>query len=74
MNIHYSKAIGKYWRNIPFYFLTSISSEETQSYEDVFGSGAKWKLRDFSYLFHNMMLDGRRMERKSLSVSHKQTV
>ena len=58
MNIHYSKAIGKYWRNIPFYFLTSISSEETQSYEDVFGSGAKWKLRDFSYLFHNMMLDG----------------
>lgn len=58
MNIHYSKAIGKYWRNIPFYFLTSISSEETGSYEDVFGSGAKWKLRDFSYLFHNMMLDG----------------
>jgi hypothetical protein len=58
MNIHYSKAIGKYWRNIPFYFLTSISSEETQSYEDLFGSGAKWKLRDFSYLFHNMMLEG----------------
>ncbi len=58
MNIHYSKAIGKYWRNIPFYFLTSISNEELGSYEDVFGSGAKWKLRDFSYMFHDMMLDG----------------
>jgi len=58
LNIHYSKAIGKYWRNIPFYFLTSISNEELGSYEDVFGSGAKWKLRDFSYLFHDMMLDG----------------
>lgn len=58
INIHYSKAIGKYWRNIPFYFLTSISNEELGSYEDVFGSGAKWKLRDFSYMFHDMMLDG----------------
>lgn len=56
INIHYSKAIAKYWRNIPFYFLTSISMEELGSYEDVFGSGAKWKLRDFSYLFHDMML------------------
>lgn len=58
LNIHYSKAIGKYWRNIPFYFLTSISNEEMQSYEDVFGSGSKWKLRDFSWLFHSMMLEG----------------
>lgn len=58
LNIHYSKAIGKYWRNIPFYFLTSISNEELGSYEDVFGSGSKWKLRDFSYMFHDMMLDG----------------
>ena len=58
INIHYSKAIGKYWRNIPFYFLTSISNEELGSYEDVFGVGAKWKLRDFSYMFHDMMLDG----------------
>ncbi len=57
INIHYSKAIAKYWRNIPFYFLTSISNEELGSYEDVFGSGSKWKLRDFSYLFHDMMLD-----------------
>jgi len=58
LNIHYSKAIGKYWRNIPFYFLTSISNEELGSYEDVFGTGSKWKLRDFSYMFHDMMLDG----------------
>jgi len=57
INIHYSKAIAKYWRNIPFYFLTSISNEELGSYEDVFGTGSKWKLRDFSYLFHDMMLD-----------------
>lgn len=58
LNIHYSKAIGKYWRNIPFYFLTSISNEEMASYEDVFGTGSKWKLRDFSWLFHSMMLEG----------------
>ena len=58
INIHYSKAIAKYWRNIPFYFLTSISNEELGSYEDVFGTGSKWKLRDFSYMFHDMMLDG----------------
>lgn len=49
MNIHYSKALSKFFRSISkFRYMTSISNEEIGGYEDVLGTWAKWKLRDFA--------------------------
>jgi hypothetical protein len=56
MNIHYSKAIKKFFRAVPFTFLTSINMEEVNSFQDVFGSYARYKLRDFAWYFQQMMV------------------
>ena len=57
INIHYDKAVKKFFRAVPFRFLTSISIDELGQYEDLFGSRAKWKLRDFAYHYHTMMTE-----------------
>jgi hypothetical protein len=56
MNIHYSKAIKKFFRAVPFTFLTSINMEEVNSFQDVFGSYARYKLRDFAWYYQQMMV------------------
>ena len=58
MNVHYGPAIDKFFRDVPFRLMTSIANEELQQYEDLFGSWAKWKLRDFAKHFHHMMIKG----------------
>lgn len=57
MNIHYSKAIQRFFRNVPFVFLTSITMEEVNTFMDTWPHG-KWKFRDFAYYFHSMMMNG----------------
>lgn len=56
MNIHYSKAIKKFFRSVPFTYLTSINMEEVNSFTDVFGGYSRYKLRDFSRFYQQMML------------------
>jgi Protein of unknown function (DUF815) len=59
MNIHYSKAIKKFFRSTTqFRYLTSLSNEEINSYEDLFGPYSKWKLWDFSRIWSNMLTKG----------------
>lgn len=58
MNIHYSKAIKKFFRSVPFTYLTSINMEEVNSFQDVFGGYSRYKLRDFSRFYQQMMLKG----------------
>lgn len=53
-NIHYSKAIKKFFRNVPFYFLTSLSMDEFENFKDMWRH-AKWKLKDFVYYWRQMM-------------------
>ena len=55
MNVHYSKALRKFFRAVPFTFLTSISMEEVQSFQDLFGGYSRYKLKDFSYYYQQMM-------------------
>ena len=59
MNIHYSKAIKKFFRSVPFTYLTSINMEEVNSFQDVFGGYSRYKLRDFSRYYQQMMLKGK---------------
>lgn len=54
-NIHYSKAIKKFFRNTPFYFLTSLTMDELTNFTDIWRQ-AKWKLRDFVYYYKDMMM------------------
>jgi len=54
-NIHYSKAIKKFFRNVPFYFLTSLSMDEFENFKDMWRH-AKWKLRDYVYYYREMMM------------------
>ncbi len=56
MNIHYSKAIKKFFRSVPFTFMTSINMEEVNTFQDVFGSRARYRLRDFAWYFQQMMI------------------
>jgi len=56
MNIHYSKAIKRFFRSVPFTYLTSITMEEVNSFQDVFGGYSRYKLRDFSRYYQQMML------------------
>jgi len=59
MNIHYSKAIKKFFRSVPFTYLTSINMEEVNSFQDVFGGYSRYKLKDFSRYYQQMMLKGK---------------
>ena len=54
--IHYSKAISKFFRNVPFAFLTSISMEEVHSFQDVWPHG-RYKFRDYSWYVQQMMFN-----------------
>lgn len=55
-NVHYSKGISRFFRNVPFVFLTSVSMSEVQSFQDVYPH-ARWKLRDFAWHYQNMMFN-----------------
>jgi len=54
--IHYSKAISRFFRNVPFAFLTSISMEEVHSFQDVWPHG-RWKFRDYAWYVQQMMFN-----------------
>ncbi|NIQ14298.1 MAG: hypothetical protein GTO02_07810 [Candidatus Dadabacteria bacterium] len=54
--IHYSKAISRFFRNVPFAFLTSISMEEVHSFQDVWPHG-RYKFRDYSWYVQQMMFN-----------------
>jgi len=55
-NVHYSKGISRFFRNVPFVFLTSVTMSEVQSFQDVYPH-ARWKLRDFAWHYQNMMFN-----------------
>ena len=56
MNIHYSKALSRFFRNVPFVFLTSITMEEVHTFSDVFPH-ARWKFKDFAWYYQQMMFN-----------------
>ncbi len=56
MNIHYSKAISRFFRNVPFVFLTSITMEEVHTFQDVWPHG-RYKFRDFAWYYQQMMFN-----------------
>lgn len=56
MNIHYSKAISRFFRNVPFAFLTSITQEEAHTFQDVWPHG-RWKFKDFAWYYQQMMFN-----------------
>lgn len=58
MNIHYSKAISRFFRNVPFAFLTSISQEEVHTFQDVWPHG-RWKFKDFAWYYQQMMFQNK---------------
>lgn len=58
MNIHYSKAISRFFRNVPFAFLTSITQEEVHSFVDVWPHG-RWKFKDFAWYYQQMMFNSK---------------
>lgn len=58
LNIHYSKALEKFFRDTSFKILTSISDEEMDNYQKLFGYKNKYKLFTFARRFRAMMLYG----------------
>lgn len=56
LNIHYSKGIDKIFRNTDFKILTSISDEEMDNYQKLFGYKNKYKLMNFARRYRAMML------------------
>ena len=57
MNIHYSKATLKFFRNQHFTFLTSVSVEEMGNFQDLF-KDKMHVIRAFSKSYNKMMLRG----------------
>lgn len=57
MNIHYSKATMKFFRNQHFTFLTSVSVEEMGNYQDLF-KDKMHVIRAFGKSYNKMMLKG----------------
>jgi len=57
MNIHYSKATLKFFRNQHFTFLTSVSVEEMGNYQDLF-KDKMHVVRVFGRQYNRMMLKG----------------
>jgi hypothetical protein len=57
MNIHYSKATLKFFRNQHFTFLTSVSVEEMGNYQDLF-KDKMHVIRAFGKQYNKMMLKG----------------
>src|SRR3990167_6196104 len=58
MNIHYSSAIKKFFRNVPFKFMTSITMDEVFSLQEIYKYG-KWKFLNFAKYFQQMMFAGK---------------
>ena len=58
MNIHYSKATKKFFRNQHFTFLTSISTEELGNFSDLF-KGKMNVIYKFAKVYNDLMLKGR---------------
>ena len=56
LSIHYSKAISRFFRNVPFAILTSITMEEVASFQDVWPHG-RYKFKDFAWYFQQMMFN-----------------
>ena len=56
MNIHYSKALEKFFRDTDFKILTSISDEEMDNFQKLFGFKNTMKLHRFTRLYRSMML------------------
>ena len=54
MNIHYGSAVKKFFRNVPFKFMTSITMDEVFSLQDVYKYG-KYKFLNFAKYFQQMM-------------------
>jgi hypothetical protein len=54
MNIHYGPAVKKFFRNVPFKFMTSITMDEVFSLQDVYKYG-KYKFLNFAKYFQQMM-------------------
>lgn len=57
MMIHYSKAMFKFFRGVPFCFYTSINAEEVGNYQDLYKSHNSL-IRNFSKVYKNMTLKG----------------
>ena len=57
MMIHYSKAMFKFFRGVPFCFYTSINAEEVGKYQDLYKSHNSLIL-NFSKVYKNMTLKG----------------
>lgn len=57
MNIHYSKATKKFFRNQHFTFLTSISTEELGNFADLF-KGKMNVVMKFAKVYNSLMLKG----------------
>ena len=57
MMIHYSKAMFKFFRGVPFSFFTSVNAEELGNYQDLYKSHTSL-IRSFSKIYKNMTLKG----------------
>ena len=57
MMIHYSKAMFKFFRAVPFFIYTSINAEETGNYMDLY-KGKSHVVSHFARQYNNMMLKG----------------
>ena len=56
MNIHYSKALEKFFRDTDFKIVTSISDEEMDNFQKLFGYKNAMKLHRFTRLYRSMLL------------------
>ncbi len=58
LNIHYSKALEKFFRDTDFKILTSISDEEMDNFQKLFGYKNRYKLYTFANRYRAMLLYG----------------
>ena len=56
MNIHYSKALEKFFRDTDFKIVTSISDEEMDNFQKLFGYKNAMKLHRFTRMYRSMLL------------------
>lgn len=58
MNIHYSKAAPKFFRDVDFTFCTSMTVQEIGNYYDLFGYQHKRLINKFAMLYSNQLFNG----------------
>ena len=56
VNIHYSKALEKFFRDTDFKIVTSISDEEMDNFQKLFGYKNAMKLHRFTRIYRSMLL------------------